>query len=274
METMQKINFPQLVNESEFGYDPMALGKMKADTLNAIVGNLTGIDCPKCRNTGRIAHPRENGNVVVEECSCMKTRRCIWKMEKSGLKDIIREYTFEKFKATAQWQEKAKEIAAGYAKTPDAWFLICGQSGSGKTHLCTAICRKLLLAGKQVVYMSWRQDVAEIKAASLDSESRAKQMAELKTAEYLYIDDLYKMGAAVDGSIKPTSSDVSIAFEIINHRYINKLPTIVSSELMPAELLAIDEATGGRIIERAKGNTVAISKDTAKNYRLNGVVTL
>ncbi len=99
-------------------------------------------------------------------------------------------------------------------------------------------------------------------------------MAELKTAEYLYIDDLYKMGANTDGEVKPTSADVSIAFEIINHRYINKLPTIISTEMLPEELLHIDEATGGRIVERAKGNTLAIGKDTGKNYRLQGVITL
>ncbi len=187
---------------------------------------------------------------------------------------MVREYAFDKFQTPATWQQKAKTIAQSYAEKPEGWFLACGQSGSGKTHLCTAICRELLLSGKQVVYSAWRQDVAELKAISMDSDRRTEKMAELKNAEYLYIDDLYKMGANHDGEVKPTSADVSIAFEIINHRYINKLPTIISTEMLPEELLHIDEATGGRIVERAKGRTLAIGKDTGKNYRLQGVITL
>ncbi len=270
---MKRLQIPNL-GQSAQGYDPMAHARMKADTLNSLVGDLTGTDCTKCKNTGRIAHPREDGTVAVTECGCMKMRRCIWKMEKSGLKDVIREYAFDKFQTPATWQQKAKTIAQSYAEKPEGWFLACGQSGSGKTHLCTAICRELLLSGKQVVYSAWRQDVAELKAISMDSDRRAEKMAELKNAEYLYIDDLYKMGANPDGEVKPTSADVSIAFEIINHRYINKLPTIISTEMLPEELLHIDEATGGRIVERAKGNTLAIGKDTDKNYRLQGVVML
>ena len=39
-------------------YDPVAIAKMKADTINSTPGNLTGHDCPKCLNRGTIAFPR------------------------------------------------------------------------------------------------------------------------------------------------------------------------------------------------------------------------
>jgi len=41
----------------------------------------------------------------------------------------------------------------------------------------------------------------------------------------------------------------------INHRYITRLPTLISSERTPMELLEIDEATGSRIIETVTGVT-------------------
>ncbi len=254
------------------GYNPLNQATMKADTYNNSPGNLSGVDCPKCFNKGSIAYPREDGGIFFRECSCMVMRQCIWKMEKSGLKNVIRDCSFDKFESVRPWQETALEMARNYANIRQGWFLICGQSGSGKTHLCTAICRELLLDGKQVVYMSWRQDAADLKAMSMDAEARVKKQEELKKAEYLYIDDLFKTGANADGAVRPTSADIGLAFELVNYRYVNHLPTLFSSELYPEELLQIDEATGGRIIERARGNILVIGKDTSKNYRLKGVV--
>jgi DNA replication protein DnaC len=67
---------------------------------------------------------------------------------------------------------------------------------------------------------------------------------------------------------------VSIAFEIVNYRYNNHLPTIVSTEKTPEELLVIDEATASRIIERAKAYTLNITRNPNRNYRLRNVVSI
>lgn len=83
----------------------------------------------------------------------------------------------------------------------------------------------------------------------------------------MYIDDLFKVGRAADGTSNPTGADVSLAFEIINYRYVNHLPTIVSTEKSPQELVGIDEATGSRIIELAGGNVYSIGRDQRRNYR-------
>lgn len=255
-------------------FDPAAFAKMKADTVNSTIGNLTGYDCKKCLNRGNIAIPKEDGGISFQECDCMKTRRCIWEMEKSGLKNIIREKTFEAFTAAEAWQNSIKAGAVTYAERLEGWLLFCGQSGSGKTHLCTAVCRSRLLAGDEVRYMPWRDKVAELKALSLDNERRAEILNGYKTAQILYIDDLYKVGRAADGTSNPTGADIGLAFEIINHRYINHLPTIIYTEKTPQELIEIDEATGSRIIEMSGNNVYSIARDTRRNYRLRGVVTV
>ena len=255
-------------------YDPVAFAKMKADTINNTPGNLTGHDCPKCLNRGNIAIPKEDGGVSFRECDCMKVRRCVWEMEKSGLKNIIREKTFEAYTVAEPWQEAIKAGAMAYADKLEGWLLFCGQSGSGKTHLCTAVCRHRLLAGDEVRYMPWRDKIAELKAMSLDNDRRAEIINGYKTAQILYIDDLYKVGKATDGTSNPTGADVSLAFEIINHRYINHLPTIISTEKTPQELVEIDEATGSRIIEMAGSDVFSIAKDANRNYRLRAVITV
>ena len=45
---------------------------------------------------------------------------------------------------------------------------------------------------------------------------------------------------------------------------------IVSSEKYMFELLEYDEATSSRLYERAKGYTVNVKRDTARNYRMKG----
>ena len=271
---MEKLDLNKYGLESGHEFDPAVQGRMKADSYNAIAGDLTGLDCPKCLNRGKMAYPKEDGGVAIVDCDCMKVRRSVWKMEKSGLKNVIKEMSFERFLTQETWQEHIKDKAMAYAENLDGWLLFCGQVGSGKSHLCTAVCRHRLLKGEEVRYMPWRDDIAALKAMSLDNAERSQMISDLKNAPILYIDDLFKSGRTADGTANPTGADVSIAFEIINYRYINHLPTILSTEKTPAELLAIDEATASRIIERASGNILNISRNPERNYRLRNVVAL
>ncbi len=273
MSELKRPNFQALAPSAQ-SFDPLTFAKLKANGVNKEPGNLTGADCPKCKNKGFVMLTREDGSLVSRECSCMTMRRCVWRMERSGLKDVIKNYTFERFEATEDWQKKILKAATDYAKTPEGWFLIYGQSGSGKSHLCTAICRELLLKGKQVVYAAWRQEIAEIKGMSLDADRRTEKLNELKTAEVMYIDDLFKTGAGTDGEARPTSADISLAFEILNARYTSRRPTIISTEFFLEQLLALDEATTGRMIEMAKGHILAIGKKPGRNYRLRGAVEI
>lgn len=271
---MEKLDLKEFGLQLEQPFNPVDYSKMKAESYNQVVGDLTGMDCPKCLNKGKIAEAKEAGNIAFVECDCMRPRRSIWKMEQSGLKNVIKEMTFDKFHAETDWQKNIKEKAMAYADSMDGWLLFCGQVGSGKSHLCTAVCRHRLLNGDEVRYMPWREDISKLKSFSLDNEERERIMQDLKTAQILYIDDLFKTGKAADGSSNPTVADVGIAFEIINYRYINHLTTIVSTEKTPQELLEIDEATASRIIERAKSNTININRDADRNYRLRDVMMI
>lgn len=260
---------------------PRDYEQFKVDGLNATEGNRNeedGYNCDICRNKGYIIKlaEYEDGTFhqVCTDCKCVEIRNSIMRMKRSGLKDIIKDYTFDKFEDTEPWQKAIKSAAMDYARNPEGWFFLGGQSGAGKTHLCTAICREFLLAGKRVMYMLWRDDIVKIKGAVTDSEEYSKLIDKFKTIDVLYIDDLFKTGKAADNSIqKPTGADINVAFEIINYRYNNpSLLTIISSELTEDELIDIDEAIGGRIYERSKAFTIGKSRD--RNYRIRRAVTL
>lgn len=260
---------------------PREYEQFKADGLNAAEGNLheeDGYHCRECKNKGYIVLVKEyhsgSFSQVCSPCKCVSVRNSIMRMKRSGLKDIIKDYTFEKFDATETWQKVIKKAAVEYAEDPHGWFFLGGQSGAGKTHLCTAICREFLLSGKSVRYMLWRDDIVRIKGAVTDSEEYSKLIDEFKKVDVLYIDDLFKTGKAADQSQqRPTAADISVAFEIINYRYNNPaMLTIISSELTEYELIDIDEATGGRIYERSKAFT--IGRDRSRNYRIKNAVTI
>ena len=76
----------------------------------------------------------------------------------------------------------------------------------------------------------------------------------------LYIDDFLK-------SHKHTDSELNIAFEVINGRYVSRKLTIISSEMTLSDIYNADEAIAGRIREMCGENVIAISADTKKNIR-------
>lgn len=252
----------------------------KADSFNKREGNLNikdGYNCDKCKNKGRIAFVEDYGWYVAEtlkECKCMTVRAAINRLKRSGLKNIVKDYTLKKYEVREPWQATLKEAAQRFiSKDADKhWFFMGGQSGAGKTHLCTAIAVHYIKAGYDMKYMLWLDEITRIKAVANDDEEHNALMTELKTAKVLYIDDLFKNGKDDLGNVKnPTASDVKHAFEILNYRYNNPdLITIISSERTISELCQIDEAIAGRISERTKaqGYCLNIKRDPKRNWRL------
>lgn len=282
---MEKLKEISGIDISEERLSDEEYTKFKCDTYNQGIGKLNetdGYDCDKCKNKGYIAEVRYQNNDWIEtlcECTCQKTRRTILRLMKSGLKNIIKDYTFQKYEATDDWQKHLKSKAIEYVNSPSgSWFFIGGQSGAGKTHLCTAIAGMLLKSGKTVRYMLWRDDINKLKGSVTDSTAYSELIETYKQAEVLYIDDLFKNGKGFDGKVQmPTAADIQIAFEILNYRSNNKqLITIISSERNIADLLDIDEAIGGRIAEMTfeRGFGFNIKPDKSKNYRIKGLIDL
>lgn len=279
-EIMQKRSGTCQKKSSYDDMTPQQYEQYKIDGLNATPGDLDkqdGYDCKLCKNKGYTMKLITDGrgyNQAAVQCRCMRTRSAINRMNRSGLKDVIRDLTFDKFEAKSEWQKVVKDAAMDYVKNSKGWFYIGGQPGCGKTHLCTAISREFLLSGKDLRYMQWREDVQTLKGLTGTQEQRAELMERLKKAEVLYIDDFFKTGRNQDGSEqRPTGADVNVAFELLNYRYNNpKSLTIISSELTAADVLEIDEAVGSRIYEKSK--PLQIARDQKKNYRIKDQVIL
>lgn len=285
MEQIRNLIPSEMLAQSFKPMTPEERSKQRCEMWNAEKGNLNesdGYDCPLCDNRGGHYEPRfEYGYwyEVMVPCKCDNIRRALRRLNRSGLKDMVNKYTFKSFEDAEPWQKKLKESAVDYCKNGEGnWFFIGGQSGAGKTHICSAVAVYLLKKGHSTKYMLWREDVVKLKSVVKECAKYEALITEMKEADVLYIDDLFKTGKDEDGNNqKPTVADINIAFEIINHRYNNpNLYTIISSECTISQILSIDEAVGGRIAEKAvkTGYGFSINPDTKKNHRLKGICEL
>lgn len=239
----------------------------ESDKFNAIDGTLTGYNCTKCRNKGVIYYDKD-GEMICRKCECMPVRDSLARISKSGLQNVLDRYTFDRYITEQPFQNVIKTKALDFIKNHGKWFFIGGQIGCGKSHICTAIVAEYLKQGKSARYMQWRDDVVNLKS-NANTPDYERLIKPFKTADVLYIDDLFK----TESGKPPTSADINVAFEIINQRYINPdLITIISSERVIQDMVNIDEAIASRICEYAGEYMINISPDKHKNYRLRGII--
>lgn len=247
----------------------------KCDIANSKPGNLNqddGFNCDKCLNRGYWLVSRNVGGYYEEimvPCKCRAIRKAIARLSESGLKNVATEYQFKNYKVTSDWQKSLLDSAKNFIKSsPGKWFFIGGQSGIGKSHLCTAITISLLKKGNAVKYMLWQDEARDLKR-TLNEYSSTKELEEYKNVDVLYIDDLFKTMRENEGLQKPTLADIKLAFEILNARMSRKKTTVISSECTFPEIVEIDEAIAGRIRQLCgKEYCLSIEKDRTKNYRL------
>ena len=226
--------------------------------------------CPKCGGKGWIFFKGENGYDYCKECECQEVVKAKERLKHSGISDEFLKKGFKNFNDRGlDVLKKAKEIGIRYCKEfPDIKdtkrnsVLYMGQVGSGKTHLSMAICNAVMNNYKTgVLYMPYREEMVRIKQVVNDEIDYNNAISKFKQCPVLMIDDLLKG--------KSTEADVNILFEIINYRYVNNMPMIVSTEKTMDELLDFDEGTMSRVIEMARGHSIEII-GREYNYRLYG----
>ena len=274
-------SYSAIAEESD-GMTLLDLEAHRAERYNRERGDLdpAEYDCKKCLNRGHIAEAFERNGMVYTaypECDCMGIRRSLWRLKKSGLEKAVRAQTFKAFHAVTDWQRQMVDVAKRYLNDPDgaksgAWLYIGGAVGCGKTHICTAVAGQLMIREKlELRYVTWPGDSARIKSVANDAEQYSALVEPLKTVPVLYIDDFFKPLKDGMGAVKPpTAADIKLAYEIINQRYINRAPTIISAERYLSELEDIDMAVASRIAERSRGYCLSIGRDRSKNYRYGG----
>lgn len=208
-----------------------------------------------------------NSQPIMTPCKCLEMDKVNRLWRSSGINTEDLDKSFKNFET---WNKKSKEMkdkATNYymrfnniKSERRNSIMFCGNPGSGKTHMALALANNFLKKnGIRVVYMPYRDIIGKLKRNMIDEEYYKSTLGKYQSAELLLIDDLFK------GKINET--DINIMFELINHRYLNRLPMIISTEFTVEKLLSFDEAIGSRLYEMSKDFIVEI-EGTENNYRL------
>ncbi len=231
--------------------------------------------CSICHDTGMVDlgskfDDDRDGYWFVDYCVCQKARKQERLLRDSGLSQAVNEMTFERFQTPEKWQQQLLSMGKRYIERvldgQKPWLFVSGQSGCGKTHICTAVCGELLRAGRAVRYALWTQEARQLKAHAAEPDFETL-LAPFADTEILYLDDVLK---PIGMDKTPTEADLKLLFEIVNRRYMKRLPTIFSSELSLNDITALDEATGSRINEKARGFGCNVGRKEGRNWRMKG----
>lgn len=218
--------------------------------------------CSTCDGSGYIK-TWKNGFGSIAICpECAERHAHEKRLRDSGIsKESYERYTLSSFQNDTRMAMMMKNAALDYIahakKTQSIGYF--GRAGTGKTHICIAICQAL---GKPHYYWQYRAEIQRIKNAAYRLPQEYEElMKRAGTASLLYIDDLFK-GAVQNKGLYP--QDKQIMFDIINRRYVNKLPTIFSSEYSLDTITGMDEAIGGRIWEMCSPYAIECKGDSRR----------
>ena len=145
----------------------------------------------------------------------------------------MKELTFESFhprgqiglgEKQANSLEMAFNQANHYARNLNGWLLLQGGYGCGKTHLAAAIANFAVEMGVPTLFLTV-PDLLDMLRFSYDSQDTTfeNRFNEIRNASLLILDDF--------GTQNATGWAQEKLFQIINYRYINKLPLVITTNL-------------------------------------------
>src|SRR6266498_2962144 len=218
----------------------------KANTPITSSTSLGDPNCPYCGGQGYLRAEVPVGDPrfgKLEICVCrqrdvsQQVRERLYSLSRL---DELKGLTFDTFQPRGQIglgekQSNSLDMAFNqaqhYARSLNGWLLLRGGYGCGKTHLAAAIANFAVEIGVPTLFLTV-PDLLDMLRFSYDSEDTTfeERFNEIRNASLLILDDF--------GTQNATGWAQEKLFQIINHRYINKLPTVITTNLILDEIEA------------------------------------
>jgi len=200
--------------------------------------------CPICQGRGFVlydvppGHPDHNRPIA---CRCTEARMAAERLRElrrvSNLGALER-LTFDTFNPDIQGLSEvvrfnlhqAYNHAVNYAQAPNGWLVLLGGYGCGKTHLAAAIANQALAAGTHVLFLVVPDllDYLRTAYAPTSDTGMDERMEAIRSVPLLVLDDL--------GAHHSTPWAQEKLYQIINHRYNNRRPTVITTNQRLEEL--------------------------------------
>ena len=221
------------------------------ETERIIKGDYERCDCIKAKQYW-LEYDIKKSKLLEEEKKLELMQEFARKVERSIKNSKMSKrnlgYKFENFevnennkKAYQNLEEYTQNLVNGIETKG---VILIGNNGVGKTHLACSIANELLKNGIPIIYGTLINLLAEIRN-SYNEENEINEMDIIKlykNINLLIVDDL--------GKEKPSEWGLEKLFTIINSRYENNLPVIITTNYSPNAL--IDRLNLGGETETAK----------------------
>ena len=179
----------------------------------------------------------------------------------SNLGERFRDASFDSFTPTegteACWAY-TKEYAENFNKKTESGICIYGRAGNGKSHLAAAMVNRVIQRGFTAVFIEVPDLFSRIKATygAEGSGSEDKIMTALGKCDLLVLDDA--------GAEKPTEWVQEKFFQIINTRYKNRLPVVITTNTK--DMAGLEDIIGFRAYDRVLEMCLPL-KNNGESYR-------
>lgn len=222
-------------------------------------------NCEKCGDRGFLRYdvPVDHPSFgEVYECDCRKANQAQERLEKLRKLSNLTSFSASSFAdfESIPGTEKALEEAIGFAGDPThRWLVLSGPVGVGKTHLAVAIAQHAIEQNSMAAYFAAVPDLMDHLRASFSPSSEEgydERFEEIRTAQLLVLDDL--------GTENATPWAKEKLYQIINHRYVERLPTVITTNV---EVRNIDDRIASRMLDYRLATFVEID---APDFRRPG----
>lgn len=150
----------------------------------------------------------------------------------------LRHMTFDSFEprgriglapVQADSLERAYNHSKHFAETLEGWLILQGSYGCGKTHLAASIANFVVSLGIPTLFITVPDMLDALRFAYSDPESTFEErFDEIRQVKLLVLDDF--------GTQNATPWAQEKLFQIINYRYINRLSTVITTNLELEEI--------------------------------------
>lgn len=149
----------------------------------------------------------------------------------------------------------ALQAAHQFADNPEGWLLLKGTYGCGKTHLAAAIGNWRLLKGDMVLFITTPDLLDHLRNAySPSSDTDYDDLFQrVRNTRMLILDDL--------GVENPSQWAQEKLFQLLNHRYSYRLPTVITTNM---DFQRLDPRLRSRLADKTQVFLVTIE---APDYR-------
>jgi len=161
--------------------------------------------------------------------------------------------------------EQAFRHALSFAESPEGWLIFLGTNGCGKTHLAAAIANYCFQRGLSVRFI-FVPDFLDHLRSTFSPESKVSYdefFERVKKAPLLVLDDF--------GEHSSTSWAQEKLYQLINYRYMDRLPTVIT---IPGSQEGLEERIEIRVCSRMVDPQISLVWEiTAPDYRADRQTT-